>query len=283
MDVGVDQLEMLQKLGKYRAATTKLKYSAAFGIFFGLMAVVAVLSGGDRFPTNALDAVLLAIGVVIFVVSLWQLSNPSLWGLLAEGMLIIGLGAWNIIVGVLPGARGAEDAVASVMMGLIQIGVGLHELRKYSLLRKDFPEEPSRESIRFVDELVKGLLARKRKKDDDLVEFQSKPFIGQARHWKGVLLGDAAILVTKQRDVIAARKQGISLKLGRKLTLQKAYNVTLRVGDVKHKGTMPKWSVERFEAWKAAPAAEQVAGADTVGITDEGGSAHSDSVPSVLR
>ncbi len=283
MDVGVDQLEMLQKLGKYRAATTKLKKSAAFGILFGLSAVATVLGGGEQLPTNALDAVLLVIGITMFIVSVWQLSSPSLGGLLAEGLLIVVLGAWNITAGVVLGARGVEDAFKWVIVGIFQIGVSVHELRKYVLLRKDFPEEPSRETIRFVDELVKGLLARKRKKDEDLVEFQSRPFIGQPWRWKGVLLGDATILATKQRDVIATQKARISLELKRKLALRKAYRVVVRVGDVKHKGTMPKWAVERFEAWKAAPTTEPALGADTARMTDEGGSTLSDSVPPVLR
>ncbi|HET6495873.1 MAG TPA: hypothetical protein VFH61_10965 [Thermoleophilia bacterium] len=252
MDVGVDQLEMLQKLGKYRAVTTKLKRSALMGIAFGMMAVAAVVSGEEAFPQELFGAVLLAIGVAICLVSLWQLTSPSLSGLLAEGVVIIVLGVWNIAVSVLLAGRSMAGEGSWAGVGVVQIGTGIHSIAQYSKLRKDFPEEPSKESIRLVDELVSNLLAMTRKTSEALVEFKSKPFLGQAKNWKGVLLGDAAIFVTKQRDVTGARKAFVTVKRGRKLALQKTHKAELHVGTEKHKGLMPAWSLERFEAWKAA-------------------------------
>jgi hypothetical protein len=258
MELQHEQLIEVQALGEYRATLKALRRPGMLGIIFGVGAVVGGVEAMHHDPVNV---GLVIIGFAQIMVGLWHVAAPSLNGLAANGVLMIVVGAWNMFVTAY--ASGTTGVMIDAA-GLVQIGYGVYALSKYRDLRGKFPQPPSEETIRFIDELVRHVSRLKPKKSDDVIEFESKPFVGRRRRWTG-LLRDAAIFVTRQHDVLCDTRLGVTIAPKRKLLLQKRHTAVLRAGGVTHKGLIPTRSLERFQAWKVGASEAEVEAAFAAG------------------
>ena len=288
MELQREQLRQIEMLGEYQAAVRSMRWPAGAGMFFGLLtlariglALWLVLWKGTASIDWPILIVVVGISIAQVVICIRHLYSPSLGALNALAILMIVIGSWNVFLDASSGWQGGRFLVN--IADLFAIGVGIHTLAKCRRLRGHFPTPPTRETLQFIEGLVQHVLGLKPKKHENVVGFYNRPFVGPPKRWRGLLLNDAAIFVTRRRNVLCGTYDEVSIERRRRLLLARIYKAVLRVRGKAYRGRISKQSLERFEAWKAAPAAEQVAGADTAGITDEGGSAHSDSVPSVLR
>lgn len=80
-------------------------------IVYTVCAAALLLVGATPTPVKAIQAVLLAVGVVFVLLGLGSMADEHLGGLLPEGttvldhLLLVGTGAGAVLLGVLPVAR----------------------------------------------------------------------------------------------------------------------------------------------------------------------------------
>jgi hypothetical protein len=269
-----EQLSQIQELGEYRAATKALKAPAIGAIIFGALAIVG---GYEGLKYSSINGLLLGVGALMLVVGVWSFSRPSLAGVAANAVMLIVVGLWNVGISLYEmQASHVPDPSRWIFAGVLQIAWGVQSLGKHRKLRGRFPQEPPEETVRFIDELVKSVRQLKPKKAEQAIEFTSRAFLGQARKWRGLLLDDAAVFVTKAHEVLCAAKDEVSLSVKGKRARKRTCHAVLQVGAVTHKGTISRASRERFSAWKEAPA--DVAGPEMhAELRSEGGAGESTS------
>lgn len=255
MEIAREQLDEIQKLGEYHAAVRTLRWPAVAGIVFGLITLVSVamlLADDDVVVNWPVLIAVVAISVGQVIVGLWHLLSPSLGALTSLAILMIVIGCWNVLFGGDSYDRPGGSYVHINIFALIQIGVGIHTLATCRRLRGHFPVAPSPETVRSMEHLVRTIRGLKLKEQENVIEFHFRPFIGRNKRWRGLLLDDAAIFVTRHRDVLCGTRGEVSIQPRRRLLLQSVYKAVLDVGGKRQLGRISKQSLERYQAWKAA-------------------------------
>ncbi len=253
MEILDEQLKQIQDVSEYRTAVKSIKTESGWVIFSG---VLALLSGISGFGYDWLSYILCLMGIVLLITGIKVISNPTLKGLVTNGVLILIVGLWNIFFGIINTSPDPEsDNIFIDIGGFIQIGVAIHHFMKYKKLSVRFPAKPPEEVIKSINVLIKTITKSKMKKSEDMIEFKAKPFFGRAKYLKGILLDDSAIFMAKtsmkrKHELFCARKEDVNITTRRKLILQRSYKAILQIGEKEMEGLISKKSLERYAAWK---------------------------------
>ncbi|MBN1916470.1 MAG: hypothetical protein JW889_01070 [Verrucomicrobia bacterium] len=269
MEIREDQLAEIRNLAEYRKELQKLRSSATGSVAFGALAVLGGLRGLDESPVSAVLAV---IGTLLIIAGVWQLTSPSLSGIVVNALALFLVGAWNVWVSVYNMRHGGGEMGGRwFVLGVVQIGWGIESLVRHRRLSRVFPQEPSKETVRLVDELITTLRAAKPKQAENVVEFTAKPFVGPPEHYRGPLMPGLMVLASKRHAVLCGAKDEVRLEITprQRRRRRRTYKAALIVAGDTHKGTMSRESLERFEAWKAAAGSGAAAAASPAPVGAE--------------
>ena len=240
------RLAEVQQAANFRMVRRLLRWGGVGSVVFG---VVAVVVGAQYVQENEINAILILIGVGLFVEGIWILVAPSPTGMIIDGVALIVLGLWNISVTVQDISAGAGGPRAFLILGVWQIIWGIQSFGRYRRFAHVSMAKPAENTLRWVEETAKAL-AGAGSEAPDVVEFQEKQAKKKAAKWKGKLLPDMAFFAGPEEEIAVGDRANSELTplggpTGGEMDAQ------LRVGTKTLSGKVSQATVDKFQRWKA--------------------------------
>jgi hypothetical protein len=247
-EIAAAQFDELQRVSNYRLVRKTLRPAGIGSIVFGLIAIATGFGGTEANPINA---VLGLIGLFLLLEGIWIVSAPKPGGMIVDGIALLILGLWNIIVTISNSASGGGGGSHFfAILGVWQIIWGCQSFGRYSRFSKLPMSKPSEATLKMINEIVKAITKAKSKDTPDLLEFLTKAFISQ-QLWKGRLSQDSAVFVQGSgQDVVFSKKNQVQFDKQSKALIGKKIKAAFRLGERSMNGTISPEYFERYEAWK---------------------------------
>lgn len=235
----------LHRVLNYRLVRKTLRPAGIGSIVFGL---VAKGTGFGGMEANPINAILGLIGIFLFVEGIWIVAAPTPAGMIVDGIALIILGIWNIIITFANSAAvGGGGHRFFAVLGVWQIIWGFQSFGRYKRFSAMPMSRPSDETLRQIDDMVKELAKTKPKDATDVIAFQIKN-----RPWKGRLGQDSGIFVDAPgQEVVFVNRDRVRIEIQDKVLIGKALKASFTLGDRNLNGTISLESYERYDAWKA--------------------------------
>ena len=236
----------LQKASNYRTIRKALRNAGIGSIVFGSIALLAGLPGVSE---SLLDAGLAIIGLMLLSEGLWILKAPSPKGLIADGIVLIILGAWNILTSILDTAEGLRVARGFVMLGGWQIIWGIQSIGRYKLFAEMPMARPPDHVLRWLDDLAKRIHKTGTAEVSDIIVFQADS--EKKKSWRALLCGDTAVLVQGDGEhLVFARRGDVYITSHGEAGVGNLIRITHQVGELSEPGLMSPEYLERYTIWK---------------------------------
>jgi hypothetical protein len=231
--------------------------AAGFAILFSMlvpMALMKLLGGGPGLMhPNAVWLSIILVGQILAGAGVWNVADPSRWGIAISGVTAIGVASSMIVVPVRFIHR--NDFRADNVVGMLLFVALLVLLFAYGswriVLMRRFAKaaRPSHELFRWLDLTCKSIWRGRCDRESNRIEFTLS-----SGRWRGRLLGELAIFVSdKRRFLFLTRDQAdITHTTGRRLGGKLKARFTL--GSVNGNGAVASLSLDRFRQWKAVAA-----------------------------
>lgn len=208
-------------------------------ILLAVGAVVAACGLAARFVP------LMAIGSLFFCAGVWNISRPSIAGLIVDGVAMILAGAFLCLAWLW-----VEDARPSsvgrwIFAGLAQIVFGIRRLAIYPTARFAIHDA---QAIARLEDMVQELAKRKATADPTVAEF----WTGRFHHRRNRLgLYDVGAIALLEHQVVRLEKRtDIWVEASGTTWNGRSAKVRIQMGDLQLVGRMPAAHLERFERWK---------------------------------
>ena len=245
--------EELQRVANYRLVTKTLRSDGIGSIVFGVIAIGMGLSG---MKDNPLNIYLALIGCFLTLEGIWLVSAPVPIGMIVDGIALLILGIWNILVAISNTSTGSLSGHGLfAYLGLWQIVWGFKKFGRYTRFREMPQTKPTPESIHRIDEIVNEITKSKMADDPNLIVFRipATTFFDGPQVWKARLVGANAVFTEKSGcDCIIAKKDDVDFVKTGKFLIGKTLKADFRIQDRNLKGQISPKAFERYERWKTA-------------------------------
>lgn len=184
----------LQKIADYRAVRLRLSSAAIGSILFGIFALFWGFSSMGGGPLNV---ILVLLGFFLLAEGIWVLAAPSPVAMVVDGIALICLGVWNILITLLSLAGGARFPLFAVV-GALQIMWGIQSFKRYGRYSHVSMQKPAEESYKMVDALAKAASVADSRRYENAVDF-----VADSAAWRGILSEGVAVFVcTRDRETL---------------------------------------------------------------------------------
>ena len=166
----VSPFDELQRASNFRIIKKSLRTGGIGSILFG---VIAMAVGFGSMNDNPVNAILGFIGVLLFIEGIWLVSDPKPVGMIVDGIALMILGIWNIIITLANTASGGGSGIFAVL-GVWQIIWGIQSFGRYSHFSKLPMHKPTDSLNKQMNTLINEISKSKTKDRTDLIEFRAK-------------------------------------------------------------------------------------------------------------
>jgi MFS family permease len=236
----------LIRAADYKVVNSHLRPASFGSIMFG---IIAIALGGSMANQNPINAFLVVIGIFLFIEGIWLLTSPGPKGFVVDGIALIILGIWNILVTFANASSGGESVGFFFILGIWQIVWGFQSFGRYKRFAYLAGEKPSKEALEKLEQALRGIMASSYKTSADIVEFKVKALFKEW-NWKGKLMDDVALFVAGKKAIIPVRKDEVKLTLKGESSGLRPQKGTLHLGKQKIAGTISPESLDRLREWK---------------------------------
>jgi len=239
-------ITILQQASDYRTMRNTLRSGGIGSVVFG---VIGIAFGVAAMEENPVNAILVAIGIGLVLEGLWVITMPSPADFIAEGLALMTVGAWNILITI--GNMQARDSLPLFgVIGAYQLYWGFKSFKRYGRFVHIPLQKPSKEVLEQVEEMVCAVSSAKTKDNNQLVELNEGN-----KSWKGMLNGDVAVLVKDNgQDVLFTDRSNIDVLRKTDDKKGRFHEIHLRVGNRSIEGVISPASFSAYEQWKHAVA-----------------------------
>jgi len=238
---------LLQQAADYRRGIRLMAASGKSDLIWGALCVglACLLYRIHYFATS-----LFILGALLVIVGLWLKIKPTPSAMLADGTMLLilaGLNAWRYVYA-MSHPRTAFESQRSIYIWVFVITVlgAIMRFRRYKSFAAASASPPSRETIRWLDEMHRMLKLTSAASSDTMIRFDSTTFPPMS--FKAQLLPDLAICLVNQTQLRFHPKSDITLKPLKKSG--KKIKAEARLGDKTAKGLIIPPLLERFNQWK---------------------------------
>jgi hypothetical protein len=220
------------------------------------------------FSNDPISWVLLLLGFSLIAEGTWICIKPSPMGILVDGIFLLIIGIWNIVVTVNdfilwsqfirrnPLSYVSSPSTVFIIIGMWQIVWFVSRVKRFRRFSGKIREKPSEETINKVDAITDSIKNVKFDESNDLIEFT-----GAGTNWKGRLFGNIVVLVGVEglilksvNDAAFIRREDMQIVDQGRYRLSRFRRVQVRMGTRSFSGLMSPKSLQRYElVWKAAP------------------------------
>ena len=196
-----DKRNILRQVAAYRDLCDQVRSGAKGSLFFGgLMLVLWWQLFPDRDKFAVFGLVYLGLACLEFGAGLMNRFFPSAEGVLADGVVLILFGGFNLVRHYLIWEAGGKPHVLLSLLSAYWVYTGVQGVRGYFTLRKLFTHRPSAAHIRWFNELLEEVRTGNPETDPDALDLPTVPRV------KAKLLGDTALVLAGTEVVVAARE-----------------------------------------------------------------------------
>jgi hypothetical protein len=246
------QLGSLRLAAKYRSLRKILRRQAIGSLIFGALAIVL---GVIAMRVSSINAVLLLIGAGLLVLGVLDLALPRPWLLLAEGVALLVLATWNVLVMVANAAAGGP--MGFIWVVIIQVILGIMLIRRYGEYRDTPSNAPPAEMLAWLDQSATTIRKTRPADSPYIIEWVANRNVWGNTRWRAQLAPDLATVVDSTgSEVFLLTRSEFNLTKGRKIMVGKRFYMTAQLGPLKLKGTISGEQFERFQAWRWAGMAQ---------------------------
>lgn len=188
---------------------------------------------------------LVPVGLILAAAGAWNVSRPSIHGLVVDGAAMGLTGLFNSLVWLwIEEARG-PGAGKWILAGMLQMGWSARRLALYRSARRA-ANDP--EAISRLESIVRELSRRRARHDPEIAEFRTGRVLGR-RNRLG-LYAEGAIAVLDHWVVRLERRADIWIEARGTTSMGRTIKVRVQMGNLELEGEMPTVHFERFERWK---------------------------------
>lgn len=142
------------------------------GIIWGLFNIGV---GVVAIQVNALNAIVLGLGILMLGAGIDALRKPSLTTILIEAWVSLGLFVWNVFITIFNTLHGAEPNIRGIAAPAVIAGVFFHQYSKLHHLREMTASLPA-EELKRAKLICKELRKKKPKKEPNIAESADRRF-----------------------------------------------------------------------------------------------------------
>jgi hypothetical protein len=247
----------LQRVAEYRRAVKILR---ATGIGSIVVGIIALILGVVALEQSLINVGLILVGLFLVGTGIWNVALPSAEGIIIDGIALLVLPAWNLLVMVLNGPT-FEATFKAGIIAVALIGWAVWQFRNYGRFHEALAEKPSPEDLKGMDELVRNVMRAIPELDADVITFRLRGATKEAE-WRGRLAGGAALFVELPagHEALVAPKEEVNITVTGKVLLGSTLKANIHIKDRNLSGLISPEAHARYEAWKNPPADEPTEG-----------------------
>lgn len=211
-------------------------------IFIGLLGLIY----------DPINVVILIIAGFMIIVGIFVIISPNVTGLLLQGFTFLTVGLWNLFITFYDMFNyGIPPIGFSTMFGLMQLAWGGDYFYKYYTYKKKGIYKPSKDLLKAVKHIRTTIRKLNTKRELDAIKL--KVFDKDNKGiWKGKLLADIAIFVSKKRkSIFFADINDVSIDVTGKKLLSNRYKIFFRMNGKKYFANISSFYYDRYESWKS--------------------------------
>ena len=251
MFVSESEFERLKRLSGYRTAISRLSTPAWGAMFLG---VIGMVVGGLTINMGYLAYLIALMGLALFGAGLRAKLDPSPGGQLILGYVLIFAAIWDFSLLVLLDASSGSFWLA---LPLLQLAWSIQTFRVRRQISDAFPEPPSRESMKAVDDLVRSLKTRIKTNKEESIRFDVPTLTGSRVKWRGTFVSEYAVFMHGRREIIIEKRNAVRITPERKLAMQSKFKAVLLYGKETMEIFIHADDLGKFSAWKYSDEAPQ--------------------------
>ena len=242
------QLASLRLAAQYRSLRKILRRQAIGSLIFGALAIVL---GVIAMRVNSMNAVLLLIGASLLALGVLDLTLARPWLLLAEGVALLVLATWNVLVMLLNAAAGGP--MGFIWVVIIQVILGISLIRRYGEYRDTPSMPPPADMLSWLDQSATAIRKTRPADSPYIIEWVANRNGWGNTRWRAQLAPDLATVVDSTgSEVFLLPRSEFNMTKGRKILFGKRFFLTAQLGPLKLKGSISGEQFERFQAWRWA-------------------------------
>ncbi len=245
-----DEFSQLQAAANYQLFENRQRLNGVVSIFWGIVNTFVGINAANEYSTNI---VLVFIGVPQAIMGIWFVFSPKLKGIVFDGVSLIVIGVWNLVIAGINASHGREPEY-SLTLGILQILWAGQRFRAYDRFSRKSLSEPTPPISEKLDAIADYMKTANMTTDSHIVEFRTESWSSKA-NWKG-RLGDGGAVFFVRQDLIFVSKQGVSFKNHGKAFLKKSLTVTFALEKESRIATISPEAFQRYEAWKGVDAVQ---------------------------
>ncbi len=211
-------------------------------IFIGLIGLIY----------DPINVVILFIAGFMIIVGITVIISPGITGLLLEGITFLTVGVWNLFITFYDMFNyGVPPIGFTTWFGLMQLAWSGDYFYKYYTYKKKGIYKPTKDVLKAVKHIRKTIRRLNPKKELNAIKLKvfEKEYSGI---WKGKLLNDIAIFVSKKKkSIFFADINDVSIEIIGKKLLSDRYKIFFRMNGKKYFANIIPLYHDRYESWKS--------------------------------
>ncbi len=199
-DDGESRVVILRSVAAYRDLCRMVRKGATTGLFWGLGMLAfwyfLVPDQGEFGKYTPYGLVYLGLAALEFTSALWKKLAPSAESVVLDGIVLLVFGGSTIARLFLRWQANAAGMSSFFFLafGLFMIFQGIAKIRNYGQLRRAFSFRPTREHIRWFEDLLREVRNANPETDPDALDIPTRPPV------RGKLLDDMAVFLVAAKD-----------------------------------------------------------------------------------
>jgi hypothetical protein len=240
------ELSELKKAGDSRMIQKLLRPAAIGSIVFGVIAVVLGIQGAKDLPINV---VLALIGIFLFIEGIWCAAAPKPVGLVVDGIALIILGIWNILVTFSNISAGAQSMSGFIVLGIWQIVWGIQSINRYKHYAHLSGVTISQESVQNLDNMAANIKEASVSGDESMIEFQIKTLFKKTS-LKGKLIEGMILFVGPKNEFFMDEIPKIKIKPLKAGSTANPMRASLYIAGITLLGEITRESMDRYQRFQ---------------------------------
>jgi len=239
------ELSELKTAADTRMIQKILRPAGIGSIVFGLIAIFMGLQGAKDMPINSLLAL---IGVMLFFEGAWCVIDPRPVGMVVDGIALIILGVWNIIVTIVNLSAGSSSLGGFVVLGIWQISWGIQGIKRYQKYSYLSATKVTPESFQNFENMIEEIRLTSESGSENIIEFQVKR-VFKTMTLKGKLIKDLVLFAGPGKEFFMEKITDVKITLTKANQDVSPLKASLSISGQVFPGEISHSSLDKYTRW----------------------------------
>ncbi|MEW6365855.1 MAG: hypothetical protein AB1714_14595 [Acidobacteriota bacterium] len=236
----------LQAIFDFQTLRSHLRAAGIGSILFG---VIAVLLGGSSLGEVPINAILLVLGFLLIGEGIWVLVAPSPAGMIFDGIVLILVGLWNLVVTAYSAQAPGSGPAGFAVLGVMQVVWGFQSMLRYRRYAHLGGQRLSAEDLAQGQTQIEAIWRADLSGTPDIIEFKTRGFLSQLV-WRGKLLTGSLATLRSGKPFMVVPKGEAELTIPEAQLHQDPMKGKLRLEKLTLGVALSRDAYARFQQWK---------------------------------